>query len=722
MDLEKIETSLIPEEDNLYNLGSPTKKWRSLYVSGSTIYVGGNSLGVDDQGELVWNNSRIAHADGEFITLDNLRDVNAGSPNTGDTIGWSGSQWVSVPNGLSNGNLAVTLNNSGTINTPLLIPKNFTAILDTAHMVSPHSLTSEDYWQFEIEFQVDPNGVVETMTDNLPHIYNPGYITGDIFRYTEADHGIPGFVFDITLNDVEFTVVHWTTNPSFSIPPTLPSTIFSAGALKLTSNTKHWTFGTTGILTLPAGGDILDSEGNSVLGGIEGLTVDQDGTRTNVGKSLTESENTVTSRLYVQPNQIGLESIADPEGPNNNSTGLLTVSNSAVELSLVEQSADGDSVVALVVNGSGIEIAQGDGVTTTYLTIDATHITGGGPLTIGNQGTESDLTLQSGVAIILEGSGGTLKFDSDGILHLGTDVGRIWADQDTGKVIIGDGFGPAGAPAMPSSVIEIGGDTNAFRIGRANGANNPSWTFGNDGNLQVPGNIISTDSNGLILGSNYDVYIIADRTDNDRTWRFDGAAGELILPNNGIIDPSDDNFEVRGIENVNFEANAVVNIYTDTSNNAYQWQFGDDGDLTFPDSTVQSTAYLGITNEHQDSARLIVGTNTAVKENLTVRVVANSGSLNVEVKYSNPSNNTSVSAFVAYPTVSNVYSGRITKVAANSVYDVFGNLTQAGDTISFTVTDHSYHKIYRVTITAHEMPGSGTVGEAYCIIETLKNG
>jgi hypothetical protein len=413
----------------------------------------------------------------------------------------------------------------------------------------------------------------------------------------------------------------------------LPST---ANGGDLGSSAKPWHSLYVSGSTIYVGGQALgvDDQGELVWNNekiartdIEGLTVDQDGTRTNVGKTLTESENTVTSRLYVQPNQVGLESISDPEGAANNSTGSVVVSNNAVELSLVEQEAGGDSVVALVVNSSGVEIAQGDGVTTTYLTIDATSITGGGQIDIDNSGTDQDINIYSGNNILLHCENGSLlKFDSDGILHLGADVGRIWADQGTGKVIIGDAFGAGGAPSMPSSVIEIGGDTNAFRIGRANGANNPSWTFGND------------------------------------------------------------------------------------------------GDLTFPDSTVQTTAYLGITNEHQASARLIVGTNTAVKESLTVRVVASSGSLNVEVNYSDPSVNTSVSAFVAYPTVSNVYSGRITKVAANSVYDVFGNLTQAGDTISFTVTDHSYHKIYRVTITAHEMPGSGTVGEAYCIIETLKNG
>lgn len=113
-----------------------------------------------------------------------------------------------------------------------------------------------------------------------------------------------------------------------------------------------------------------------------------------------------------------------------------------------------------------------------------------------------------------------------------------------------------------------------------------TWAFNSDGNLAVPGNIISTVATGLTIGSNYDVFIVADRTDNNRTWKFDGTAGQLVLPNNGVIDPTDNNFEVRGIENVNFEANAAFNVYTNAFGNTYQWQFGDDGNLTLPGNTL----------------------------------------------------------------------------------------------------------------------------------------
>jgi hypothetical protein len=67
-------------------------------------------------------------------------------------------------------------------------------------------------------------------------------------------------------------------------------------------------------------------------------------------------------------------------------------------------------------------------------------------------------------------------------------------------------------------------------------------------------------------------------------WLF-GADGKLTFPGTPRIDTDANNFEVQAAEAINFEANTVVNIYTDAGNNAYQWQFGDDGNLTLPGNT-----------------------------------------------------------------------------------------------------------------------------------------
>jgi hypothetical protein len=154
---------------------------------------------------------------------------------------------------LINNNLEAVLDTKGTLNTPLLIPTSFTAVCDSDHMIDTYEFTDNNWWQFEVSFQVNPDGVVETMMNNIfPILTNPGYVTGNSFRFTEQDHGIADFIFDIQLNNVVLPGgAGWTANLSVTQPPEYPSTIKSLGAVKITANDKNLTFGTDGSLTFP---------------------------------------------------------------------------------------------------------------------------------------------------------------------------------------------------------------------------------------------------------------------------------------------------------------------------------------------------------------------------------------------------------------------------------------------------------------------------------------
>lgn len=100
--------------------------------------------------------------------------------------------------------------------------------------------------------------------------------------------------------------------------------------------------------------------------------------------------------------------------------------------------------------------------------------------------------------------------------------------------------------------------------------------------LTVAGNIISTVAGGL--------HITANTTANGtaQIWNF-GTDGRLTFPGTPRIDTGSNNFEVQAAESINLEANAAVNIYTDTSGSAYQWQFGNDGTLLLPSATAGET-------------------------------------------------------------------------------------------------------------------------------------
>lgn len=66
-----IDTSLLPDTDVSYDLGSSTKKWRDLYLSGTTIYLGDSTISRHTDGGIVLPaNSRIG-----TTRLDSLRGV-----------------------------------------------------------------------------------------------------------------------------------------------------------------------------------------------------------------------------------------------------------------------------------------------------------------------------------------------------------------------------------------------------------------------------------------------------------------------------------------------------------------------------------------------------------------------------------------------------------------------------------------------------------------------
>lgn len=187
-----------------------------------------------------------------------------------DGIKWigSGSATNDLVNHLHHGNMDFTLNLDGSVTLPLLLPRSFTAVLDTQHFYPQPGIGLTDQpWQFEVQFQVNPDGTVQTMIDQIfPQLSNPGYVSGHSFRFIEADHGIPDYNFDITLNDVVLPGgAGWTANVAVSVPPVYPSSFNTAGAIKLTSSVNSLIFGTDGKLRLPPGGDILDSSGLTVL-------------------------------------------------------------------------------------------------------------------------------------------------------------------------------------------------------------------------------------------------------------------------------------------------------------------------------------------------------------------------------------------------------------------------------------------------------------------------
>jgi hypothetical protein len=141
---------------------------------------------------------------------------------------------------------------------------------------------------------------------------------------------------------------------------------------------------------------------------------------------------------------------------------------------------------------------------------------------------------------------------------------------------------------------------------------------------------------------------------------------------------------------------------------------------SYNDLTNKPTIPETNTNTHGGSAAIVVGQQNATRDNLTIKIVNNNNTLDVQYNYSNPSNNVSISVYRVSPNPGNVLSGAAVVNANNTNYQLVQNLATVGDTLTFVLADASFHKIYRVTVIARNMPAVGIAGDAYCIIEELK--
>ena len=111
--------ALLPSANVTYNLGSPTQRWKDLYLSGSTIYLGA-------AGELTTDNSGALTINGNLTTTAN---VNSGNVSTGNI---TATDTATVLGNIIAGNVYA---NSGTIGAT-----NLTGTLTTAAQTNITSL------------------------------------------------------------------------------------------------------------------------------------------------------------------------------------------------------------------------------------------------------------------------------------------------------------------------------------------------------------------------------------------------------------------------------------------------------------------------------------------------------------------------------------------------------------------------------------------------------
>jgi len=229
-----------------------TLVWSTQSGSGGSadrIVSGSHSVVNDGSGALVLNDVQYIYpsADGKDI------DIYTHSNNSSELWLKDNGPAEIITNG---GEYIWMFGKDGTLTLPSSIyPITFTATLDAAHCTTPITLTG-DAWTYNIHFTLLPNGTVDINTDQPPPAFltNPGYNNARTFHFTEADHGIPGYTLDLFIANIGATPpIGFTPLINFTQPPVYPSTLTSDSPIKLSSYNHHWTFGADGSLTFPHG-------------------------------------------------------------------------------------------------------------------------------------------------------------------------------------------------------------------------------------------------------------------------------------------------------------------------------------------------------------------------------------------------------------------------------------------------------------------------------------
>ena len=102
-----IQQSLVPDADATYDLGSPTNQWRDLYLTNTTMYLGGTAVAISTGGKLAVDGEDVA-LESEIAAETNTRLV----VNTDRKVYSEGSPGVINPNANAGGWYHTTLDGS----------------------------------------------------------------------------------------------------------------------------------------------------------------------------------------------------------------------------------------------------------------------------------------------------------------------------------------------------------------------------------------------------------------------------------------------------------------------------------------------------------------------------------------------------------------------------------------------------------------------------------
>ena len=221
----------------------------------------------------------------------------------------------------------------------------------------------------------------------------------------------------------------------------------------------------------------------------------------------------------------------------------------------------------LAINTAGVLLVNGEEVTgsgnTGAITFDGVKIIGD-----GNDGQVGSIKLVPNNAFY---GGGqwvniypTSAFDYPHV-HMAAGAG--------GELYIGD----------DQQYVKTGINGN-IDISSYDGTNTNVWSFGTDGSTTFPSSLKVITAASLTGGAQAGTVILQE--DEGVLQIASTGTGTMVIGWGSVIGPGD-------IATVNFSSSGAQVITGDLNTTTNAWLFGMDGSITFPDATVQTTAYIG---------------------------------------------------------------------------------------------------------------------------------
>lgn len=648
---------------------------------------------------------------------------------------------ISSTNELVNGAHTVSLGAEGKLTLPA----------GTTYEYLSAPLTGHGDGLARLDFSLVTNGVDAEWMAASADPAGSDYSPGDTFTFDAEFLGIPGA--SVTIEVITVGVGGSVENLAFTPPPLYPADIYRDSPINLqvgTTSSNRWTFGAGGDLTVPGGIKFTDglTVKDSAIGRATSNTISEEipggfaSSTTAIANQITINttdsisiERTITQTVYdgvttaidiegssvvVNSNNAYLKRFVEPDGPNNSSYFQVGVSNSGAIIEGVNEEVAGSTIGRVTATQGVVDILTSlEGVDKHWLFDMTGDLAVPGPIVQGDS---------------------KLEFNANG----GTNVYLTPTTDDSTAVFINQTS--VQAYATESVGLGVGSGLNALSV--THSELEADWVDAREADAAMAAPAIrewaglaSWLAYPILLNSSPDLdppmspnlppkanaakqaYELWQSTKSDTTismavsdkvWVFD-ADGKITLPNNGVIRVDDSNIEVGTVNNFNVEAAGVVNVYTNTNGvSTYQWQFGDNGGLIFPNTTVQTTAYIPPTTGNS-----IISSQdpiTISRNGMTIRITAAGV---VQMSFD------SVIDIKGRSSINNAGSTTIAIPNGDTVIGTWYDISTAlalGDQLVSTIMDSSFHNVYRITVLIREQDTTPGVEftTAYAIIEQIQ--